>query len=371
MTQDVRGAQPPVVGGGAARKIIHVDMDAFYASVEQLDNPALRGRPIAVGGDASRRGVIATASYEARRFGVRSAMPTRTALRLCPDLVLVPARFDRYREVSAQVQAIFGEFTELFEPVSLDEAYLDVSDSPLMQGSATLIAAAIRERIQRQTGLTASAGVAPNKFLAKVASDWKKPDGMTVVRPEQVPQFVQTLPVRRIPGVGAKGQQALAELAVSTCADLQRLSLAELQDRFGRWGTRLFNLSRGVDDRPVRRSRPRKQISVEETFAQDVHDNALLLHHLQRLHARMTERVAKSNRRIRGASLKVRFGDFQTQSIDRACAFVPDVDSYWDMLSEVTSRRPEVGLRLLGVGVRLHVDEGRQLSLPLDEGQPS
>ena len=235
------------------RKIIHVDMDAFYASVEQRDDPTLRGRPVAVGG--GHRGVVAAASYEARRFGIRSAMPAVTARRRCPDLVFVKPRFDAYREVSNQIRSIFADYTELIEPLSLDEAYLDVSEDRRLLGSARAIAEDIRGRIRAETGLTASAGVSYCKFIAKLASDYRKPDGLTVIRPEQGADFVASLPVARFHGVGPVTARRMEALGILTGADLRAWSLGELEARFGSSGAWYYRICRGIDDREVRPDR--------------------------------------------------------------------------------------------------------------------
>lgn len=250
------------------RKIVHVDMDAFYASVEQRDDPILRGRPVVVAwrGD---RSVVCAASYEARRFGVRSAMPARRAERLCPDAVFVPPDFSRYRAVSRQVREILLRHTALVEPLSLDEAYLDVTEPLSGLPSATAIASAIRAEIRAQTDLVASAGVAPNKFLAKIASDWRKPDGLFVIRPHEIDAFLSPLPVARIPGVGKVTDGRLAALGIRTCADLRACSEAELERHFGRYGLRLAQLARGIDNNRVTPDRPTQSISAEDTFADD------------------------------------------------------------------------------------------------------
>lgn len=251
------------------RKIIHIDMDAFYASVEQRDDPALRGRPVVVAWRGARS-VVCAASYEARRFGVRSAMPALRAEALCPHAVFVPPDFPRYREASRQVRAIFARHTDLIEPLSLDEAYLDVTANKQNLPSATAIATLIRADIRAETGLTASAGVAPNKFIAKIASDWNKPDGLFVVRPEQVADFLAPLAVGRIPGVGKVMEGKLAALGIGTVAELRAFELPALEARFGRHGRRLHELSLGIDDHAVVSERPTQQISAEDTFAEDL-----------------------------------------------------------------------------------------------------
>jgi DNA polymerase-4 len=251
------------------RKIIHIDMDAFYASVEQRDDPGLRGRPVVVAWKGERS-VVCAASYEARRFGVRSAMPALRAAALCPEAVFVPPDFARYRAVSRQVREIFARHTDLIEPLSLDEAYLDVTHDKRGLPSATAIAQSIRADIRAETGLTASAGVAPNKFVAKIASDWRKPDGLFVVRPAQVLDFLAPLPVGRMPGVGKVMEAKLGALGLRTVADLRAFESAALEARFGRWGRRLHELSLGIDEHVVVSERPTQQISAEDTFADDV-----------------------------------------------------------------------------------------------------
>jgi len=297
------------------RKIIHVDMDAFYASVEQRDDPALRGRPVVVAWRGARS-VVCAASYEARKFGVRSAMPAVRAERLCPQAVFVPPDFARYKAVSRQVREIFARHTDLVEPLSLDEAYLDVTLPKRDLGSATAIATDIRAAIRAETRLTASAGVAPNKFLAKIASDWNKPDGLFVLKPQQVDAFVAELPVGRVPGVGKVMERKLAELGIATCADLRMHGADELERRFGRWGRRLHELAHGIDERAVSSERPTLQVSAEDTFERD-----LLLGELEPHIRRMAEkawagylreREAHPQRIARTVVLKLKTSDFRT-----------------------------------------------------------
>src|SRR3954468_20886049 len=251
------------------RKIIHVDMDAFYASVEQRDNPELRGKPVAVG-SSRERGVVAAASYEARRYGVHSAMASVTAKRKCPDLVFVKPRFEVYKQVSLQIRDIFAEYTSLVEPLSLDESYLDVTEKLKGIAHATQIARELRLRIREQTGLTASAGVSYNKFLAKLASDQRKPDGMFVITPEMGPAFVETLPVGKFHGVGPATAAKMKRLGIHTGADLKIQPLARLQEQFGKAGSYYFSISRGIDDRPVRPNRSRKAVGAKNTFKRDL-----------------------------------------------------------------------------------------------------
>ncbi|WP_029888578.1 DNA polymerase IV [Polycyclovorans algicola] len=291
------------------RKIIHVDMDAFYASVEQRDDPALRGRPVVVAWKGARS-VVCAASYEARTFGIRSAMPAVRAERLCPEAVFVPPDFTRYRAVSQQVREIFARHTPLIEPLSLDEAYLDVTDHLAALGSATAVAECIRAQIRDELNLTASAGVAPNKFLAKIASDVNKPDGLCVVKPRDVDCFLLPLPVARLPGVGKVTGDKLAALGVTSVAELRGLERAALEARFGRWGGRLHDLALGIDDHPVRNDRQRRSISAEDTFADDLPADALAPH-IRRMADKTWAAAAKRDLRGRTVVLKLKTADFR------------------------------------------------------------
>ncbi len=290
------------------RKIIHVDMDAFYASIEQRDNPDLRGRPVAVGG-ARERGVVAAASYEARRFGVRSAMPSVTARRKCPELIFVKPRFEVYREISHQIRAIFRSHTELVEPLSLDEAYLDVSHAVDM--TATAIAQAIRARIKAETGLTASAGVSYNKFLAKIASDHNKPDGQFVITPRMGPGFVETLPIEKFHGVGPATAAKMNRLGIRTGLDLKNRSLAFLQQHFGKSGGYFHSIARGIDERPVRAHRIRKSVGAENTFFTDVAQFAEAREKLRPIIDKLARYCQQADAAGRTVTLKVKFNDFQ------------------------------------------------------------
>jgi len=305
------------------RKIIHVDMDAFFASVEQRDFPELRGLPVAVGG-AGGRGVVAAASYEARMFGVHSAMPSLTAKRLCPDLVFRPTRFEVYRAVSEQIRAIFHRFTELVEPLSLDEAYLDVTEDRAGIGSATGIAREIRRLIAEETQLTASAGVSYNKFLAKLASDQNKPDGLCVIRPGEGEAFVATLPVRRFHGIGPRGAEKMARLGIATGADLHAKEPDWLRAHFGSFGETLWRAARGIDHRPVRAHRIRKSIGGERTFFEDLSAPDELRDALERIIAIVWDRIADKQARGRTVTLKLKFRDFtlmtRARSLPRAIA---------------------------------------------------
>lgn len=307
----------------SARKIIHVDMDAFFASVEQRDNPELRGKPVAVGG-SSGRGVVAAASYEARVFGVRSAMPSVTAKRKCPELIFCKSRFDVYREVSQQIRAIFADYTDLIEPLSLDEAYLDVTEDRLGLGTATRIAKDIRRRIAEETQLTASAGVSYNKFLAKLASDQNKPDGLCVIRPGEGAAFVQSLPIRRFHGVGPKGAEKMARLGIATGADLAAKDIAWLTANFGSFGEYLHRAARGIDHRPVRANRTRKSIGGERTFSEDIIAPDDLRDTLERIVEIVWERIERAHGRGRTVTLKLKYNDFtintRARSLTRSVA---------------------------------------------------
>ena len=319
----------------AQRKIIHVDCDCFYAAVEMRDDPSLREVPLAVGGQGPR-GVVTTCNYTARAFGVRSAMPGGEARRLCPGLVMVPPDMAKYRAVSRQVMDILRQLTDLVEPLSLDEAFLDVTDVTEHHGSATLMARHLRERIRREVGITVSAGVAPNKFLAKIASDWRKPDGLFVITPEQVPDFVRTLPVNKIHGVGRVTAAKLGALGVETCGDLQDLGVEVLLERFGKQGYRLYEMAHGRDDRPVVVARVAKSVSVERTFSQDLPDKNACAAVLPSLVADLGVRLS---RRARGQAIhklfmKVRYGDFSTHTLERVRESVtaPEVEDFFCFL---------------------------------------
>ncbi|GAA4007948.1 DNA polymerase IV [Sphingomonas swuensis] len=334
------------------RKIIHVDMDAFYASVEQRDDPSLKGRPVAVGG--GHRGVVAAASYEARVFGVRSAMPSVTAKRRCPDLVFVKPRFDAYKAVSHQIRAIFADYTELIEPLSLDEAYLDVSEDRHGLGSARAIAEAIRARIRADTGLTASAGVSYCKFVAKLASDQNKPDGLCVIRPEQAQRYIASLPVGRFHGIGPRTAERLQAMGIETGADLQQLSLDELRGRFGNSGDWYYRICRGIDERPVRSSRRAKSVSAERTFDTDYRSPDDLRRELDRVAGLAWERIARSGVTGRTVTLKVKYSDFEL--ISRAKSFADPITDLAGLsaaghyLLEQLHPVPK-GIRLLGLGL--------------------
>ena len=292
------------------RKIIHIDMDAFYASIEQRDNPEYRSKAIVVGGSPEGRGVVAAASYEAREFGIRSAMPALQAKKLCPKVLFIRPRMQAYREVSSQIMQIFREVTDLVEPLSLDEAYLDVTTNSYRQASASLVAKWIKDEIKSRTNLTASAGVAPNKFLAKIASDMNKPDGLTVISPELVELVLLKLPVRKVPGIGAKTEDRLKNLNIYTTADLRKFSEKELTSHFGKTGVWFYNISRGQDHRLVQARRQAKSISVESTFSNDLIDLELLVSELEILATKLELRLERRGIQGRTLTLKVTYGDF-------------------------------------------------------------
>ena len=349
------------------RKILHVDMDAFYASVEQHDRPELAGRPVVVAWSAEQRGVVCAASYEARRFGVRSAMPTARAVRLCPDAVLVRPRFDRYREVSRTVRAIFLSHTPLVEPLSLDEAYLDVTVELTGLPTATAAAEAVRREIRAATGLTASAGVAPNKFLAKIASDWRKPDGLFVIKPHQVETFLAPLPVARLPGVGQATEKALHGHGFFTVGDLRRASARDLARLFGRYGERLYELARGIDEHPVVPDRPARSISSENTFARDL-PVAEVGGELAAAARRAWAGVEKRRRIPRTVTLKLRTADFRTltrrRTLLRTPADAAEVEAAAGELLERAELPPGTLLRLVGVGLSNFLDDEREAAQP-------
>jgi len=349
----------------AERKILHADCDCFYAAVEMRDDPRLREVPLAIGGSRERRGGIATCNYPARAFGIHSAMPTARALRLCPQLVLLPGDFEKYREVSRQIQAIFHELTPLVEPLSLDEAFLDVSEVERFSGSATWMARWLKEECLARTGITVSVGAAPSKFLAKIASDWEKPDGLTVIAPTQVDAFLRTLPVKKLHGVGPATGARLDALGITTCEQLREVPLERLVEEFGKFGRRLFELCRGIDERPVRVERERKSISVETTFARDLPDLAHCREALVPLCERLEERIARyGHPPLAGLVVKVRFDDFSLTTLESR-GLAPCPESFARLLQQAweRGRRP---VRLLGVGVRLLPEaERRQLALAL------
>ena len=341
------------------RKIIHVDMDAFYASVEQRDDPALKGQPVAVGG--GHRGVVAAASYEARVFGVRSAMPSVTAKRRCPDLVFVKPRFDVYKAVSMQIRAIFADYTTLIEPLSLDEAYLDVSEDRRGLGSARAIAEDIRSRIKAETGLTASAGVSYCKFVAKLASDHNKPDGICVIPPHKGAAFVATLPVKRFHGVGPVTAAKMERLGIATGADLAKWPIEQLEAHFGSAGRWYWRIARGIDEREVKPDRPYKSVSAERTFDVDLSSPEDLAREVTRVAGLAWERIKRAEVRGRTVTLKVKFADFTL--ITRSKSFAAPIANlavFEDAGQALLAALLPVskGIRLLGLGLHSIVEDG-------------
>ncbi len=317
------------------------------------DNPALRELPIAVGGRADQRGVVATCNYNARAFGVHSAMPMSQAIRICPDLVVVPTNMQKYKQESAKVQAIFHAYTDLVEPLSLDEAFLDVSNCPAAQGSATLIATEIRQRVRDEVGITISAGIAPNKFLAKIASDWKKPDGQFTITPDEVPAFVETLPVEKLFGVGSVTAKRMYDLGLHTCGDLQKMPITDLTRHFGKFGVRLYELSRGEDTRPVKTQRVRKSLSAERTYATDLPSLQACLDALHALVDELEQRIQRAECRnlISQRMLKLRFSGFVTTTV--ASVGVTTTLNDYEVLLKQAWQRKQLPVRLIGVGIKL------------------
>jgi DNA polymerase-4 len=335
------------------RKIIHIDMDAFFASVEQLDNPGLRGKPVAVGG-SGERSVVAAASYEARKFGVRSAMPSVVARRLCPDLIFVKHNFERYNEVSASVFEIFKEFTDIIEPLSIDEAFLDVTYDKKNIGSATVIAKSIRSEIKSRTGLTASAGISVNKFLAKIASDINKPDGLFLIRPEDAEKFIEELPVERFYGIGKVTAEKMHKLGIHKGYDLKKWDLVSLVRNFGKAGVFFYDIVRGIDDRPVEPDQERKSVGTEITYEKDLTTGFEIIAELYKVEKELMERLGHSEAAGRTITLKVKFSDFRQITRSRTLQnYIRDFDT---LHKEVSAIRRSIKLegtriRLLGLSI--------------------
>lgn len=336
------------------RKIIHVDMDCFYAAIEIRDNPSLIGKPVAVGGSPDNRGVICTCNYVAREYGIHSAMSTAKAYRCCSDLILLPVNMSKYRQAAKRIHAIFREFTDLVEPLSLDEAYLDVTNSSYFHGSATWIAKAIRDKIRQEEKLTASAGVSSNKFLAKIASGWQKPNGLFVIHPNEISAFVKNLAVDELFGVGKVTAEKLHRMGLRTCADLQKLSLLELINNFGKLGDHLYNQCRGIDHRAVQPNKVRKSLSVERTFTHDILDQELCLNIIHDLYDELIIRVRESanNRSIKNQYLKIKFNDFKQKSVEIASNEI-NLDQYLKLFHQCYLSE-ERSIRLLGIGVHFY-----------------
>ncbi|WNO10156.1 DNA polymerase IV [Teredinibacter sp. KSP-S5-2] len=366
------------------KKIIHIDADCFFAAVELLNRPYLKDKPVGVGGDPSGRGVIATCNYEARKYGVCSAMSSAEALRLCPSILLLKPNMPLYREYSQCMMNIFGQYSDQVETVSLDEAYIDVSFSDKNRGSATLITREIMSRVKREIGISVSAGVAPIKFLAKVASDWNKPGGLFTITPQMLPFFLAELPVKKIPGVGKVTQNRLAKYGIQCCADIEEAGLDFLLKQFGTFGHKLYMRAKGVDDRPVKPRDARKSISVERTFSSDIVDTSMVNTRLSEVLEQLSERVARQARIEDPVKffVKVKFSDFSQTTKEAVipksllrkwgtgnrAEFVSTAAQEFQRLAMVARSRNPLPVRLLGVGLRLSCMSGemRQLNLPLD-----
>ncbi len=342
------------------RQIMHVDMDCFYAAIEARDNPSLRREPIAVGSRSSR-GVLTTCNYEARKYGIHSAMPNFIAVRKCPHLVILPVRFDVYRFESKRIRSILNQYTNLVEPLSLDEAYLDISSD---KRNAVSIANDIRRQIRRVTGLTASAGVAPNKMLAKIASDWKKPNGLFHLAADEISEFMSSLPVSKIWGIGKKAEEKLLAKNIRTCGDLQSYSSLELTHLFGKFGGELYDLCRGIDHRPLVSNRVRKSISVERTFSTNLESLEACAEKVQSLFLELEEELfrLKVDRKIAKLFLKLKFSDFTKTTVERVGLAIKE-SSAQTLLREAFGRKA-LPIRLIGIGVRLatyHASQSQQL----------
>ncbi len=351
------------------RKIIHVDMDCFYAAIEQRDNPELKGKAVAVGGSDKRRGVIATASYEARRYGIKSALATKVAKKKCPRLIIVPPRFSVYKEVSQQIREIFYKYTDLVEPLSLDEAYLDVTENKLDMKSAILIARRIKEDILKEVQLTASAGVSYNKFLAKVASDFNKPDGLTAILPEKAQSFMEDLPIEKFFGIGAATARKMHRLRIKKGIDLKRLSKIELGQHFGKTGHFYYDIVRGVDDREVNPDRARKSVSEETTFVEDIVLEKEILAVLKKQSKSLSKTLIKNEIKGKTFNLKVRFNNFETITRSKTIDFYTNEEKhiYTSIQKLYKALKNEREVRLLGVGMsNLDTElDGIQLSLDI------
>ena len=348
------------------RKIIHVDMDCFFAAVEIRDQPEIAGKPVAVGGSAKRRGVIATANYEARKYGVHSALSSAIALQRCPELIILPGRMDKYKEVSSEVFKIFRQYTQLVEAISLDEAFLDVTDCPMHSGSGTLIAQAIKEEIYAKTSLRASAGIAPNKFLAKIASDWMKPDGLYTIAPKQIEGFVKALPVKKIWGVGKESLRKFNKFGLETCGDLQKLSVENMTKIFGEnRAQELMELAHGIDHRQVKPSRERKSYSKERTFDHDL-SHAECYPAMKEIYSKCRKKLLaylKRNKsyQIKTSIVKVKFADFTSTTVE--CADLNFHEQIIEELLEKALSRNDLRVRLLGCGVKFSKNDQSQLQL--------
>jgi DNA polymerase IV len=342
------------------RKIIHVDMDAFYASVEQMDSPELRGKPLAVGGN-QERGVVAAASYEARKFGVRSAMSGKMAALKCPQLIFVRPRFERYKEISNQIREIFYDYTEMVEPLSLDEAFLDVTENKVNNPSATLIALEIRKRIKEEVGLNASAGISYNKFLAKTASDINKPNGQAVILPKDAEAFLEKLPIEKFFGIGKVTAEKMKELGIHNGFDLKQYSLQFLTKRFGKSGLHFFNIVRGIHLSEVQPNRLRKSLSAENTFETDLSKEEQWIHALEDIFEELKRRISRSGVKGRTVTLKIKYHDFTVQTRSKTFEQYPEEQKIWETVMELLNQEElKSPVRLFGIGIsNLNVEEER------------
>ncbi|QPB42653.1 DNA polymerase IV [Rodentibacter haemolyticus] len=351
-----------------ARKIIHIDMDCFYASVEIRENPSLQGKPVAVGGSSTQRGVLTTCNYEARKFGLHSAMPTTQSIKKCPNLVLIPVNMALYKQVSAQIHQIFRRYTDIIEPLSLDEAYLDVTDCQKCSGSATWIAQEIRQAIFDELKLTSSAGIAPLKFLAKIASDMNKPNGQFVIKPNEVAAFVKPLALKKIPGVGKVTSQRLSDMGLETCADVQNFDQSVLLNRFGKIGKRIWDFSHGIDEREVQSHRERKSVGVERTLVKNIYEPEKAIVLLDDLYAELCRRLERAVPNtplsaFRKIGIKLKFEDFQVTTLEKT-GLPFSLAGFQQLLRQIWQRRQGKSVRLIGLHVNLS-EENKQEQMSL------
>jgi Nucleotidyltransferase/DNA polymerase involved in DNA repair len=352
------------------RKIIHIDMDAFFASVEQLDNPELRGKPVAVGGSGERH-VVAAASYEARKFGVRSAMPSITAKRLCPDLIFVRHHFDRYEEISSRVFEILRDYTDVVEPLSIDEAFMDVTSDKKKIGSATIIAKEIRKEIKNKTGLTASAGISFNKFLAKIASDIRKPDGLFIIPPEDAEKFIESLPIEKFYGIGKVTSEKMHKLGIHQGADLKKWDLSSLVRNFGKAGKFYYDIARGIDDRPVEPFSERKSVGTELTYEKDLTTRFEIIAELYKIEKELMERLENTETTGKTITIKVKFANFRQVTRSKTLQkYIRDFDTLHREVSLIrrSMKLEDVRIRLLGVSIsNLESEDSEEHQLDLFE----
>lgn len=341
------------------RKIIHLDCDCFFAAIEMRDNPLLTNLPVAVGGRAENRGVLATCNYPARAFGLHSAMPTVEALKLCPELVLIKPRFAAYKQASREIMAILRQYTNWVEPLSLDEAFLDVTG----ESNASLLAERIRQEITEKVGITVSAGVSVNKFLAKIASDWRKPNGLYTIKPHHIESFMQTLPVKKIPGVGRATMLKMERLGIATCSDLQGLALHQLLKEFGSFGKKLYDYARGIDERPVKPQRLRKSLSVEQTYARDLLTEPQIKRAMQELVENFLPRwqAIEQDYQVHKHYIKLRYSDFATVTLEQSASALNQAQ-WFELLAQARERKT-LAVRLLGIGVGLQLKKEQQMTL--------